>query len=134
MQAPNRQYGAQALARRLKPLLAMGHDLSRLQAAELHEIRKQAKRLRYATEFFGPFFVEKAVRKYLPKLEHLQEVLGTVNDAAVAVTLTSQLAGGADRAFAAGVIQGFGAARARRSAAKVEEAWARFVKASVFWD
>ena len=131
--APIRLYAAEALGRRLKPLLAVGANLSGLPPERLHDIRKQAKRLRYATEFFAPLFAGKAVAKYLPKLEHLQEVLGAVNDAAVAKSLTSQLAGGADRAFAAGVVQGFGAAKARRSTAKAQHAWTRFTRASPFW-
>ncbi len=132
--AAARLYAAHALDRRLKRLLAPGVDLSGLPAAELHETRKQAKRLRYATEFFAPLFGGKAARKYVAKLADLQEVLGKVNDAAVAGHLMGQLAGGADRAFAAGVVQGFGAARGLRAAAKVQHAWARFTRASPFWD
>ncbi len=127
-------YAARALDRRLKRLLTPGADLSGLPAAELHETRKQAKRLRYATEFFAPLFPGKATRKYIARLSDLQEVLGAVNDTAVAAHLTDQLAGGTDRAFAAGVVQGFGAARGRRAAAKAQEAWRRFTRASVFWD
>ena len=90
--------------------------------------------MRYATEFFAPLFAGKAARKYIARLADLQEVLGAVNDTATAATLTGQLAGGADRAFAAGVIQGFGAARGRRALAKVQDAWERFTRASPFWD
>ncbi len=132
--ATARLYAAQALDRRLKHLLAPGADLSGLPAAELHETRKQAKRLRYATEFFAPLFAGKAARKYIARLAELQEVLGAVNDTATAADLMDQLAGGADRAFAAGVVQGFGAARGRRAAAKVQAAWERFTRASPFWD
>ncbi len=131
--APARLYAAHALDRSLRRLLAFGADLSELPIGELHEQRKQAKRLRYATEFFAPLFSEKAARKYLPKLEDLQAVLGAVNDTAVAASLMDQLAGGADRAFAAGVVQGYGAARRRRAAAKVQQAWGRFTRASPFW-
>ncbi len=127
-------YAARALDRRLKHLLAPGADLSALPAAELHDIRKLAKRLRYATEFFAPLFAGKAARKYIARLADLQEVLGAVNDTEVAGHLMAQLAGGADRAFAAGVVQGFGAARGRRAAAKVQDAWGRFTRASPFWD
>ncbi len=132
--APVRHYAPHALDRRLKHLLAPGGDLSALPVTELHDLRKHAKQLRYATELFSPLFSEKAGRKYLVRLARLQEVLGAVNDSAAAAILLDQLAGGADRAFAAGVVQGFGAARARRSAARVQAAWARFVRASPFWD
>ncbi len=131
--APARLYAAQALDRRLKHLLAPHTHLSGLQADELHDRRKEAKRLRYATEFFASLFAEKAARKYASRLADLQAVLGTVNDTAVAANLMEQLAGGADRAFAAGGVQGYGAARGRRTAAKLQRAWARFTRASPFW-
>ncbi len=124
----------QALDRRLKHTLEPGSDLSGLTPPQLHDIRKQAKRLRYATEFFAPLFSDKAVRKYLPRLQDLQEVLGAVNDTDVAAGLMAQLAGGSDRAFAAGVVAGFGAARAARAAKRVQRSWERFIRADPFWD
>ena len=131
---PVQSYAAQALDRRLKHTLAPGTDLSAHSPSQLHDIRKHAKRLRYATEFFAPLFPEKAVRKYLPRLEELQEVLGAVNDTDVAAGLMAQLAGGTDRAFAAGVVAGFGAARAARAAKRVQRSWLRFTRADPFWD
>lgn len=127
-------YAARALDRRLKHVLSPGGTLDHLGAEELHEVRKQAKRLRYATEFFAPLFADKPVRKYLPRLEDLQEALGAVNDTAVAAALMAQLGGGADRAFAAGVVQGFGAGRSARHAGRVQRAWAKFCDATPFWD
>jgi CHAD domain-containing protein len=129
-----RDYAARALERRLKHVLRPGKDISHLPAPDLHDIRKRAKQLRYATEFFAPLFAEKAVRKYLPKLADLQEALGTINDLDVAAGLMRQLEGGADRAFASGVVQGFGAARAARASARVERVWEKFYRATPFWD
>ncbi len=101
---------------------------------QLHEVRKQVKKLRYATEFFAPLFPEKQVRKYLPRLERLQAVLGRVNDRAVAAGLLAQLGGGADRAFACGVVLGFAACRADDSRGEVAHAWDKFRRAAPFWD
>jgi CHAD domain-containing protein len=115
-------------------VLRPGKDISHLPAPDLHDIRKRAKQLRYATEFFAPLFAEKAVRKYLPKLADLQEALGTINDLDVAAGLMRQLEGGTDRAFASGVVQGFGAARAARASARVERVWEKFYRATPFWD
>ncbi len=131
---PARDYAARAMDRRLKHVVQPGQDISHLPAPALHDIRKQAKRLRYTTEFFAPLFADKAVRKYLPKLAELQEALGAVNDLDVAAGLTRQLEGGADRAFAAGVVQGFGAARAARASARVQRVWEKFYRATPFWD
>ena len=132
--APVEGFAARALDRHLKHVLAPGQGVAHLPAEQLHDIRKQAKRLRYAIEFFAPLFPEKPVRKYLSRLEHLQEVLGAVNDTAVAAGLMAQLGGGADRAFAAGIVQGFGAGRSAGAADGVERAWAKFYRAPPFWD
>ena len=131
---PVEAYAGKALDRRSRHVLAPGSSLSGLSPHELHEVRKQAKRLRYATEIFAPHFAERRVQKYLAKLERLQAVLGTVNDTAVAAGLMAQLGGGLDRAFAGGAVQGFGAGRAAHYSSRVDRAWNRFTKASPFWD
>ncbi len=132
--SPLRDYAARALHRRLKHVLSAGEALADLPAPVLHETRKQAKRLRYATEFFGPVFADKAARKYVARLAELQERLGRVNDTSTAAALAQQLAAGSDHAFAAGVVQGFCAARAGRRQAKVQRSWDRFFLATPFWD
>jgi CHAD domain-containing protein len=132
--SPVDAYAARALARRARRVLAPGESLAGLPAPALHDVRKQAKQLRYAAEFFAGLFADRAARRYLKRLEKLQAVLGRVNDTAVAAALTAQLGGGADRAFAAGVVQGFGAGRAARDAGQVRRAWRKFGKAAPFWD
>jgi len=131
---PAADYARGALDRRLKHVLEAGDSLEGLTHEHLHEIRKRAKRLRYAIEFFAPLFAEKAVRKYLAKLAALQEDFGALNDLAVAGALVSGLGGGADRAFAAGAVQGYGAARVARGAKKLQRGWAKFYRETPFWD
>ena len=50
-----------------------------------HRLRKRAKRLRYATEFCAALFERRAVRRYLKALRALQERLGAVSDAVMAM-------------------------------------------------
>lgn len=50
-----------------------------------HRLRKRAKRLRYATEFSAALFERRAVRRYLKALRALQERLGAVSDAVMAM-------------------------------------------------
>jgi triphosphatase len=128
--APAEVYAAGVLDRRLKQVLAVGERLEGVPAEELHSIRKQAKRLRYAIEFFAPLFPEKQVRRYLARLEELQEDFGTFNDAAVAAGLAASLGG----AFAAGAVQGFGAAAQQRALRHVVRGWGKFYRATPFWD
>ncbi len=130
---PARGYATRTLERRLKHVTSPGDSLATLPADALHDVRKQAKRLRYTAEFFAPLFAEKSTRRFLARLERLQEALGAMNDAAVARGLMAQIAGGADRAFAAGVVQGFVAAASVRASADLEHVWAKFRRTDPFW-
>jgi triphosphatase len=134
LQSPAASYAAGALSRALKHLLQAGESLEGIHAEQLHDIRKQAKRLRYTIEFFAPLFPEKQVRRYLSRLEGLQEDFGTFNDAAVAATLAASLGTGTDRAFAAGAVQGYAAAAQIRATRQVTRGWSRFYRATPFWD
>ena len=55
------------------------------------------------------------------------------NDGTVAADLRAQLAGGADRAFAAGVVQGYVAASTRPAADAAWKAWRKLAKHETFW-
>jgi CHAD domain-containing protein len=73
------------------------------EVAALHEVRILAKRARYAAEAVAPAFAPDA-RRFAKAMAGIQDLLGELNDAAVAVTW---LGGAADRldheaAFAAG--------------------------------
>ncbi len=129
-----RAFAAKMLGKRLKHVLAPGEDVLQLEGQALHDIRKQGKRLRYAAEFFAPLFGHKAARKYLHRLADVQEAIGMVNDGAVAAALMAELGGGADRAFASGVVQGFIAALHEQTAGDVEHAWRRFYGQTPFWE
>ena len=61
-----------------------GHDLSRLEPKQRHQLRIRTKRLRYASEFFGPLHGHKHRRaEFLTGLKLLQDLLGELNDIAV---------------------------------------------------
>ena len=85
----------------------MRHQLSRLahrandQASQFHQLdtkghhrmRIACKALRYALESFAPLLPEKKTTRYLKQLDALQDVLGQLNDLAVARTIISGLRG-----------------------------------------
>lgn len=60
-----------------------------------HEFRKDAKKLRYAAEFFAAQFDRKRQRRqykrFIAALEALQEALGTLNDLMTAPAALNQL-------------------------------------------
>ena len=98
----------------------------------LHELRLEAKRLRYAAELFAPLWGGKAARRFLKRLAALQEALGTVNDAAVARGLLAALDGGAP-AWAAGAVEGFAAARVGPARESALSRWEDVAAAKAFW-
>jgi CHAD domain-containing protein len=56
-----------------------------------HQVRIDAKRLRYAVEFFSSLYAPKAAARYAERLAALQEALGTLNDHVVAADLLASL-------------------------------------------
>jgi triphosphatase len=118
-----------------RKLLAAGDALRDPQPDELHTLRIQAKRLRYTAEFVRPLFSARPARRYISALKAIQDILGTVNDAAVARVLLphmtkSDLIGGAR---AGGLVTGFTAAQATAARGHFAEIWKRFADTRRFW-
>ncbi|MCB1941165.1 MAG: CHAD domain-containing protein [Candidatus Accumulibacter sp.] len=59
-------------------------------AAARHRLRVAYKRLRYALEFFAPLFPGELLRNYHVSASGLQEMLGRLNDLAVAAQLSEE--------------------------------------------
>lgn len=92
---PLRDFASTALARQRRKLRKDGHNLSRLQDEARHEVRKDAKKLRYTVDFFSMLYPKKkSVRRYglfLKALERLQDRLGLLNDLAATPELLQRL-------------------------------------------
>jgi inorganic triphosphatase YgiF len=58
-----------------------------------HRLRIAFKRLRYSLEFCATFYPEKRLRRYLGAASEMQEVLGDMNDIAVAAGIAAELRG-----------------------------------------
>jgi inorganic triphosphatase YgiF len=140
-------YAAEQLARRYKRIKRRGARINDLNPEELHRLRIQVKKARYATEFFsGAYHGKKSARqckKSRSSLTQLQACLGKVNDivthkALFADIIESHAAGlteeqGRHRAFAAGLIIGDQQARIEHFLDRARKAYSRFVRAKAFW-
>jgi triphosphatase len=129
---PLGNFAAAALSRRLARVLEPGADLGALSPEALHDLRIQAKRLRYAAEFFAPLYPARAARRFIRRIAAVQDRLGHLNDGTVATQLLEAL-GGAERGHAAGLVRGFLAAGRPRAAARAARAWRRFRRMDPFW-
>ncbi len=126
---PALAFAAKALERRHRNLQSAGRDLDESPSAR-HAIRIQAKKMRYASEFFAPLFPGKRVRPYVRSLASLQRVLGAVNDAAVATALASKLAPGSR---SAALVGGWAGAQAAIGDKRLARAWRGLAQTKPFW-
>ena len=70
-------------------VLTAGSNVDRDDAAAMHQLRIECKKLRYAVEFFSPLFHEMDI--FVSHMKGLQDLLGTMNDVAVTKHLLDDL-------------------------------------------
>jgi triphosphatase len=86
------RHAARALTRLERKLSRTAEHIDWTDAAQRHRLRIRVKRLRYACEPFAVLFVRGRTRRYLERLEALQDLLGDLNDVAVGRRLLNELA------------------------------------------
>ncbi|HVO90223.1 MAG TPA: CYTH and CHAD domain-containing protein, partial [Casimicrobiaceae bacterium] len=81
------------LDRRHRKLMRRGAHLRKASVERRHAVRLAAKRTRYAVEFVTALFPERKddARQYRRALSRLQDILGTMNDAHVALRLAEEM-------------------------------------------
>ena len=81
---PAVEFAARRLQRLHKRMAKQGAHLAKLTDEARHEVRKDAKKLRYASEFFAGLFAGRKQRrrqaKFIAALEEVQAGLGELND------------------------------------------------------
>ena len=103
--APIGEVAPGILARRHRRAMRLGEKVRELDAAGLHELRKELKKLRYAVDMFAPLYEGARMRDYLRALKELQDSFGSLNDAVMAGEALSgpEAPGAADPAAQRGV-------------------------------
>jgi CHAD domain-containing protein len=127
------------LNRRWRKIRKRGRHLAELDTRKRHKLRIQAKKLRYASEFFEALFSGKKTRKrqqrFLAALKDMQDCLGDLNDISVHMSLSEEIAAKAPgRAFAAGLVIGHEEAREAAVLAAAERSHKAFSKAQPYWE
>jgi triphosphatase len=130
------EFATRKLAARHKRVVRGGDAFAALSAAELHQLRKDIKKLRYLAAFFAPLWPRKRSERYLARLARLQDLLGGVNDA---VTVQRMLGRwrqedlvGAERE-SLGLVRGYLLADMRARLEGLPDAWAAFRATRKFW-
>ncbi|NKK68667.1 CHAD domain-containing protein [Rhizobium leguminosarum bv. viciae] len=79
-------FAAMALDKMRKRLKKHGQALAEIDDEHRHEVRKDAKKLRYAAEFFSSLFNDqrgmRRYKRFIAAMEELQDELGALNDLA----------------------------------------------------
>ncbi|WP_175776118.1 CHAD domain-containing protein [Burkholderia anthina] len=115
--APSLRRHATKRVRRLFGLLYASPSLTSLDTAARHQVRIDAKRLRYALEFFASLASRRTRTETVKTLARVQGVLGEANDTVVALHHLEQLAA---PAYQLGFVRGYGAALEQRAARDAE--------------
>jgi triphosphatase len=140
-------YAAEQLSRRCKKIRRRGRRIGDLNPEQLHGLRIQVKKARYATDFFSSVYPgkksAKQSRKIKSSLIQLQNSLGRLNDIVTHKALFSDIINNRAkglteeqnrrRAFAAGLIIGDQQARVRKLLDRAAKAFSRFHDAKAFW-
>jgi CHAD domain-containing protein len=140
-------HAAEQLSRRRRRIRRRGAKIAALDPEQLHRLRIQVKKARYATEFFSSAYRGKKsatrCKRILSSLAQLQNFLGGINDVAMRKALFADIIArptrrltaeqNRQRAFAAGLIIGDQQAQIRRLLNRARKAHSRFDGAKVFW-
>lgn len=131
---PARQLAASLFDRQWRRVRRRGGSLDTMASAELHALRIEIKKLRYAVEFFEGLYPRRAVRSFAAAAADLQELLGELNDAATTGRLLDDIdRQSIDAAHAGGIVLGWTAARTIAHMADLGQAWRRLEAAKTFW-
>lgn len=79
-----------ALSKRWSAVRAQSHQLGEMKASQLHDLRKEVRKLRHTVEFMQSVFPGSHVDKLLNLLKMLQTHLGSLNDASTMQTMLRQ--------------------------------------------
>lgn len=127
-----RDFAAAAFDRRMAKALKTGREIETLKIDERHELRKELKKLRYASHFFGSLFEADEVKPYLRNLSQMQDVFGGLNDVATAHVILDGLGKGELRA-AANRVLAWHETRAEKEWKGAIRLWQRFRRSEPFW-
>ncbi|MFM1816181.1 MAG: hypothetical protein RLZ98_2876 [Pseudomonadota bacterium] len=123
-----------ALSKSWRRVKDWGRRIDVLTIDERHEMRKDMKSLRYATEFFMGLYLEDKTAPFLKQLKRLQDVFGYLNDVATAARIPEVLPTDARYARqAAGEVLAWHETRAAEQWAEAKSRWKSLAAVPRFW-
>ena len=138
-QAKRLHAGILGFSRRLldkqeRRVLAAGTNVDRDNATEMHKLRIECKKLRYAAEFFRPLF--DGMDLFIGHMKGLQDLLGVMNDVVVTRALLDNLLGSSrehDVLIYAGGMIGWRSCELGHMLERFDACWEELVEAKHPW-
>ncbi len=133
---PARDFAARRLHKLAIRFARNGRQLDSLDNLRLHALRILAKKLRYSAEFFATLYDRRKTASFLAALSEVQEVLGQINDVAVAHRLLDELAAMPELSAhheAVALARGWIAHGLSRQLGALHKAIRRFARQDEFW-
>lgn len=127
-------FARNVLDRQERRVLAAGTHVDTDSAEQMHRLRIECKKLRYAAEFFAPLFP--GMDLYIGEMKELQDLLGVMHDVAVMKSLLNDMLSGVDNAAVlqyTGGIVGWRTCHFYHLLDGFEGRWDRFVEAKHPW-
>lgn len=127
-------YSRSLLDKQERRVLSAGTHVDRNDAVEMHRLRIECKKLRYAAEFFRPIFGGMDV--FIGHMKGLQDLLGVMNDVSVTQGLLDDLLAQSrdhDALMYAGGLIGWRACEFRHLLERFDEYWEELVAAKHPW-
>ena len=131
-----RDFARYELARRAHRVRGHPHKLDSLDTAALHRLRIAIKKLRYVMDALSPLFKPARAKTMLASLSNLQDILGALNDVAVAAQKIDAALPRAKRVAIAQLRAQIAAWRALRLKVlrrKLNAAWRAYRNVKPFW-
>lgn len=127
-----KKFSRKVLKRGENRLLKRGQHLKGNDPELRHRTRIAAKKARYAMEFFGSLYPNRVVKDYISQLSNLQEELGWLNDASVAIERLELLQNANHDAIgSAAFARGYLFSHLHQEHTKLRNLWKKFTKAEV---
>ena len=134
---PARKIAPRLMGKRARKVHEKARRLRHLTDNALHELRKELKKLRYATEIFGPIYRRKKFSTYRMSLRELQDTFGRLNDATMAADYLAGPAapgrGDPDAQRAVGWLLGQLASKIDADRLRLFDQWKKFERTKPFW-
>ncbi|MBI5437229.1 MAG: CHAD domain-containing protein [Nitrosomonadales bacterium] len=125
-------FAAQILDKRSRQVGKRGKHLATADTSQLHMLRTACKKLRYSAEMFTSLFDPVKAEHNLSALTTLQDILGTLNDIAVAHRLLDELDAGTQHESTI-LIRGWIERDYLDQIVKLNKAWEIFSGQKAFW-